>query len=393
MASRIRLQRRTLLILAAVLASGVVIAVIARGRAAKLTSAAAHATSASKRARGDDRPLPQGGVGAVRVERAVLARDIQVVGSVSPAENHFALVGPSVSGRVMRIRAGIGDQVRKGQILGEIESVEAGQAMADYVAAKAEFAAAQANAVRERQLANLQISSSRAWEVAEARAVVQQAKVRAAAAHLHAIGLDAREIKALEREGTEQVPIPMRAPINGTVIKRTVTMGQSIGRSTDAFTIADLSRLWVQLDVYERDLDRVHAGQAVNLRTDGAPGEIFPARVAYVGPVVDEHTRTGHVRVEFENTQDKFRLNQLVAARIIGDAVQPGEPVLAVPRSALQRVGGKPIVFVRRREGFEKRAVQPGSSGGDLVEVRSGLREGDEVAKDAVSVLERELLR
>jgi cobalt-zinc-cadmium efflux system membrane fusion protein len=115
--------------------------------------------------------------------------------------------------------------------------------------------------------------------------------------------------------------------------------------------------------------------------------------VAYVSPVVDEHTRTGHVRVEFQNTQDKFRLNQLVAARIISDVVQPGEPVLAVPRSALQRVDGKPIVFVRRRDGFEKRVVQPGSSGGDLIEVRSGLRENEEVATDGAIALERELLR
>jgi cobalt-zinc-cadmium efflux system membrane fusion protein len=381
-----------LVVLVAVLASGAVIAVIARGRSAKMTSAAAHAASTSKQSRVDDRPLLQRAIGSARVERAVLARDIQVVGSVSPAEDHFALVGPSVSGRVMRLRAGIGDQVRKGQILGEIESVEAGQAMAEYVAANAAFAAARANAVRERQLAALQISSNRAWEVAEARAVVEQAKLRAAEAHLHAIGLDAREVKALERE-TEHALIPMRAPIRGTVIKRTVTMGQSIGRSTDVFTIADLSHLWVQLDVYERDLERVHAGQNVNLRTDSAPGEVFPARVAYVGPIIDETTRTGHVRVEFENTQGVFRLNQLVAARIIGDAFQPGEPVLAVPRSALQRVDGKPIVFVRRRDGFEKRVVQPGSSGGDLIEVRSGLRENEEVATDGAIALERELLR
>ena len=137
----------------------------------------------------------------------------------------------------------------------------------------------------------------------------------------------------------------------------------------------------------------MHPGQRVNLRTDAAAGEVFKARVAYVDPVIDAKTRTAHVRVEFENTERKFRLNQLVTARIIGDSEHAGPPVLTVPNAAVQRVEGLPIVFVRKSDGFERRAVEPGMTGGDRVEVRSGLKEGEEVAMAGAFLLKSELLR
>jgi cobalt-zinc-cadmium efflux system membrane fusion protein len=392
-----KLRRRTWVVLATIVATAATFAFVARTQ--RLARQAAAATPDAVETRSSDRVvLRQHGAAAdalktVKVERAPVIGDIYVVGSVSAAENHFALVGPSVSGRVVRLHVGIGDQVRKGQILGEIESVEAGQARGEYIAAKAAFAAAEANSVRERDLAERQISSGREREVAVAQAVAQRARMRAALAHLRAIGFEPKEVRSLEQEGAEGALIPLRASISGTVIKRSVTLGQSVERSTDAFTIADLSLLWVLLDIYEKDLARVHPGQRVNLRTDAAAGEVFKARVGYLEPVIDEKTRTAHVRVEFENTQRKFRLNQLVTARIIGDSAHAGDPVLAVPNGALQRVDGTPIVFVKKTGGFEKRVIEPGISGGDLIEVRSGLREGEEVAMGGTFLLKSELLR
>jgi cobalt-zinc-cadmium efflux system membrane fusion protein len=213
--------------------------------------------------------------------------------------------------------AGVGDRVHRGQTLGHIQSVEAGQARADYVAARAALDAADANAARERELAQRQISSDRQREVADALAVSQRAKMRAALTHLQAIGFDAADISRLGEGSDDGVLIPLRAPIAGLVLKRSVTIGQAVERSTDVFTVADLSLLWVQLDIYEKDLERVSPGQRVNVRTDAAPGEVFKGRVSYVDPVIDERTRTAHVRVELPNPEGKLRLNQLVTARII----------------------------------------------------------------------------
>ena len=392
-----RPRRRMLLVVLGVLAVASTIGIASRSKRTAPKAEAAIDDGATRR-HGAHLSLPQRGASnaalkTVKVELTTLAGDIQVVGSVAAAEDHFAVVGPSVSGRVVRLHVGVGDPVKKGQILAEIESVEAGQARGEYIAAKAALAAADANAVREKELAEKQISSNREREVAAAQAVSQRAKMRAALAHLRAIGFDPREVRALEQEGAEGQLIPLRAPIGGTVITRAVTLGQSVERSTDAFTIANLARLWVLLDIYEKDLARVHPGQRVNLRTDAAAGEVFKARVAYVDPVIDAKTRTAHVRVEFENTERKFRLNQLVTARIIGDSEHAGPPVLTVPNAAVQRVEGLPIVFVRKSDGFERRAVEPGMTGGDRVEVRSGLKEGEEVAMAGAFLLKSELLR
>ena len=95
--------------------------------------------------------------------------------------------------------------------------------------------------------------------------------------------------------------MPLRAPIDGTVVTRSVTLGQAVERATDAFELIDLSRLWVSLDLYEKDLARVHLGQQVEMRTESFP-EVLDARVEYIDPVIDPATRTAAVRLEFDNS-------------------------------------------------------------------------------------------
>jgi cobalt-zinc-cadmium efflux system membrane fusion protein len=328
----------------------------------------------------------------VAAAQARLAGDIRVVGNVSYDANRFAIVGPLVAGRVAHLHVGVGSKVRRAQVMAEIESAEVGEARAAQLSATARLAAAEANLRRERDLAEKRISSSREREVAEAQWATEKASLRAAHERLRAIGLSEADIRAMEAKDLGG-RVAMRAPIAGTVIERLVTLGEAVERATDAFKIADLSHVWVLLDLYEKDLARVHAGQSVEVRTDAYLGEVFRGRVAYVVPVIDEATRTAKVRVEIENLHEKLRLGQLVTATLIGDTAAVAGSVLAVPRSAVQRVDGKPLVFVKRTEGFERRTVEIGVSGGDLVEVRSGLSEGEIVASEGGFLLKSELLR
>ena len=127
-------------------------------------------------------------------EMARIAGDIQVVGTVAFHEDHYAVVGPLVAGRISRLAAGVGDQIHRGEILAEIESAEVGQARADLVAAKARYSAADANLHRETELADKRISSERERELAHAQWVTEQAGVRAATMRLRAIGLSAADI-------------------------------------------------------------------------------------------------------------------------------------------------------------------------------------------------------
>ena len=324
-----------------------------------------------------------------------LAGDIQVVGTVSYDQDHLAFVGPLVSGRVARLVAGVGDHVRRGQLLAEIESAEVGQARADLIAARARAAAAQLNLRRETDLAERRISSTREKEVAEAQWITESAAMRAATERLRALGLSAQDIAASEKSD-QGGRLPMRAPLDGVVLARTVTLGQALERATDAFKIADTRHVWVDLDLYEKDLPRVHVGGQVEIRADAYPAEIFKGRIAYVVPVVEEATRTAKVRVELPNESGKLNFGQLVTARLVGDPTTVDTAVLAVPRAAIQRVDGRSVVFVKSAgagPAFERRLVELGVSTGEQVEIRRGVNEGELVAADGAFLLKSELLR
>ena len=407
------LQRKRLLIgLASAAALALVTGFVIHGRTSASVepraAAAATAAAGAAESAGSDRssseairtlalPANAGAKNPVRTTPAALvrlARDIQVIGTVAPDQDHFAVVGPLVSGRVAKLNAGVGDRLRRGQIIAEIESAEVGEARAALISARARYAAAETNLRRETDLAERRISSSRERELAQAQWVTDKAGVRAAAERLRAIGLTNDDIEGIDKKDLGG-RVPMRSPIEGTVIERTITLGQAVERATDAFKIADLTHLWVNLDLYEKDLARVRVGQEVEVRAEAFPGEVFRGRVAYVVPVIDEATRTAKVRLEFENRQGQLSLGQLVTARIVGDGHRGAPEVLAVPRNAVERVEGRPVVFVVARDNhaFQQRTVELGASGGDLVEIRTGLTAGEQVAVDGAFLLKSELLR
>jgi cobalt-zinc-cadmium efflux system membrane fusion protein len=277
-------------------------------------------------------------------------------------------------------------------VIAEIESSDVGQARAELVSAKARFAAADANLKRETDLAEKKISSSREQELARAQWETERAGVRAAIMRLRAIGLSPADIEEAEKHDLGG-RVQMRAPISGTVIERKVTLGQAVERATDAFNIADTSHVWVTLDLYEKDLSRVHVSQEVEMRTDARPGETFRGRVAFIVPVIDQTTRTAKVRLEFPNPNDVLHAGQLVTARILADSKQAANEVLAVPRSAIEQVEGKTVVFVKAGDAFERRNVLVGTSGGEQIEIRKGLNAGEVVAVDGAFLLKSELLR
>ncbi|HLK90882.1 MAG TPA: efflux RND transporter periplasmic adaptor subunit [Polyangia bacterium] len=361
------------------------------GRAGRATPAAEPASPAARRLEIPVAAREKNRVEVAVVERTRLAGDLELVGTVAFHEDHYAVVGPLVGGRISRLWAGVGDRVKRGQVMAEIESAEVGQARADLLAAKARLAAAEANLRRETELAAKKISSERERELAEAQRTTEQAGVQAATLRLRAIGLGAADVADARREPGGGVP--MRAPLAGTVIERKVTLGQAVERATDAFTIADTSHVWVTLDLYEKDLFRVAVGQAVELATEARPGETFRGRVAFVVPVIDLATRTAKVRLEFENPKGLLQAGQLVTARLLAAPSQAAPEVLAVPRSAVERIDGKTVVFVQNGEGFDRRNVLTGSSGGDRIEIREGLSPGDRIAVQGAFLLKSELLR
>jgi cobalt-zinc-cadmium efflux system membrane fusion protein len=341
-----------------------------------------------------DAALTKNPIATAPAARIRIAPDLQLVGSVSYDQDHYAIVGPLVSGRVSRLLAGLGDVVRAGQVLAEIESSEVGQAQAAYLSAQARASAAAANLKREADLAEQKISSVREREMAESQSISEAAELRAAAERLRAYGLSPADLAAIDRGASNMIgKVPLRAPVAGTVVSRHVSLGQAVERATDAFKIIDLSRLWVLLDIYEKDLRRVYVGQKVELRTETYPGEVFRARVAHVSPLIDEKTRTANVLIEFVNPNGKMRPGQFVSAKLLGEGNQAAVEVLAVPRRAVTSVEGKSVMFVRTKDGFQRRIVETGLSDAEHIEIKKGVEEGEMVATDGAFLLKSELLR
>lgn len=328
-----------------------------------------------------------------RVTRARLAADLQVVGSVTYDRDHYAVVGPLVSGRMVKVLASLGDPVKAGQVLAIVESADIGQAQADFLSARARAQAADSHLARQKELAELKIASVREHEVAQAQAASEKAGTRAAVERLRAYGLGAGDLERLEAGESSGGRVPLRTPIAGTVVARNVSLGQAVEPATDAFAVANLSKLWVLLDLYEKDLRHVFVDQSVELRTEAAPGEVFKARVAYVTPLVDEKTRTASVRLEIDHNDNRLRPGQFVTAKLLADSQHGAPESLAVPRKAVQSIEGKSLVFRKKQDGFEPVFIEVGVASADLVEVRSGLEENDEVVVDGAFLLKSEYSR
>lgn len=175
--------------------------------------------------------------------------------------------------------------------------------------------------------------------------------------------------------------------ISGTVIAKHVTLGEAASRDRDIFVIADLSTVWIDLTVYQRDLDRVEVGQQAQIFVGHDPVR-GTANISYVTPIVDEHTRTATARLELANSDKFWRPGMFVTARVIIDRT---EVPVTVPRSALHSFEGNQVVFVATVEGFRPRPVELGLQGETDIEITAGLVAGDRYVSDGGFTLKAEL--
>lgn len=317
------------------------------------------------------------------VERSNLAPVVSVTGTVTFDPEKVAAVGARIAGRVRQIFKLEGDPVKAGDVLCEIESAELGQAQAALISARAHAAAATTNEKREKELAEARISSNREAELAAANAVSARADLLAAEQRVRALGGVA--------DGTPGI-LRLSTPLAGKVIERNVSRGQSVEATHTAFRVADLSSVWVQLAVFERQLTAIHQGDAVDLYPQGDGDRKVRGSVSYVGDVIDLETRTAPVRVKVEHPEVPLRPGQSVLAKIHTSA--PVATSIVVPRGAVTSVDGKPTIFVAHDAlSVEPRTVQLGGQDGDRVEILSGLEDGDRVVISGVFALKSEIFR
>ena len=313
---------------------------------------------------------------------------IELPGEIVLNVDRIAHVVPRVSGNIRDIKATVGDQVKEGQLLAVLESRELADAKSSYLAAIEREILAQANFKREERLWQKKVTSEQ--EYLDARQALAEVRIskNSAEQQLHALGCSEKALNNLaSSKHATFTHYSITAPIAGTVIVKQITLGEQVSTESDVFTIADLSTVWVNINIYQKDLIKIHKGQAVEIYIGhGIPS--VKGAIAWISPQVDEGTRTANARVVLSNPNGTLRPGLFVTAKV---AVGISSTGLVIPKSALQTFEGKTVVFVRTDKGFAPKPVELGRKNETTVEILSGLEPGQTYVTDGSFTLKAQL--
>jgi cobalt-zinc-cadmium efflux system membrane fusion protein len=341
-------------------------------------------------------------LGLVTVEPLLFRLQKPSIGQIAFNEDRSTVVVTPFSGRVTRVIGKMGDEIKRGEPLFEIDSPEVVQAQTDLIAAlqvvqKARSQLALSKRVLDRQTSLLagKATSQREFDQSNADYAAAESDVTTAEGALNAarnrlrviIGRDQAEVERLERERVVNPLITINAPLDGTIIARKVGPGQYVRADAgdQLYAIADLSVMWLKANVPEVDIPLVRVGQDVEVRVTALPDRVFKARVTAIGAASDAATRRVVVRSEIPNPDGALRAEMFASFKITtGD----GENTLAVPADAVIFEGEQAVVWVERDPKlFERRQVKIGIEQDGRLQVRSGLKAGERVvARGAIFI-------
>jgi RND family efflux transporter MFP subunit len=309
------------------------------------------------------------GVRTAKAVRVTVTPEVRAVGTVRPDETRQAEVNVKADGWIRDLRADFtGRAVRQGETLFMLYSP-------DLIATQEEYLLAirgQTQAIAG-QVPELRDYSTRLVEAARER--------------LRRWDLGEAEIQELEQRGAAFETVPVRSPASGVIVEKTAIEGMHVTPGQTLFRIADLSVVWVEADVYERDMAAVRVGQAATVTLDAYPDQRFAGRATYIYPFVEEQTRTIKVRFQFPNPRGLLKPGMYANVELATAA----SSALAVPADAVLDSGREQVVFVALGDGyFEPRRVRLGRRVGATVEITEGLKEGEDVATGATFFLDSE---
>jgi cobalt-zinc-cadmium efflux system membrane fusion protein len=305
---------------------------------------------------------------------------IQVTGTVTPDISRTIPVISIASGRVVDIHARIGDYVKKGQLLMEVQSTDVSGAVSQYF-----------KAVNDERLTLVQLNRAKILyekgaipnsqvEIAQNAEDDAKSALFAAEEQLRVLGIDKDHPAAT---------VKVYSPASGYIIAQNVTNAAAAGvtyaGSSSAFTIADLSHVWIVCDVYENDLSMVHLGQTADIRLTAYPDRALTGVISDIGAVLDPQIRTAKVRIQIENPGTLMRIGMFATATIHGKAMQT---YVQVPATSVLHLHDRDWVYIPAGDGkFRRVSVQAGEmlpGNGQLI--KSGLTAGQQVVANALTL-------
>lgn len=324
------------------------------------------------------------------VATAPIAETLRVAGRVDFDEQRLARIGATVTGRVTEIHAMVGQEVKKGEGLAQINSSELSAAQLSYLKSRAQMELNRRNAERARALFQADVIGAAEMQRRESEYDIASAETRAARDQLRVLGVSAGAIERLGKTGAIDSVTPVVSSLSGVVVERKVAHGQVVQPTDALFSVADLSRVWAVAQVPEQQVSQVKVGQSVTIEVPALDNEKLLGKLISVGQTVNPETRTVLVRTELDNADGRLKPAMLASMLIEAKPVER----LVVPAAAVVRENDEDHVFVAVGDGsFRLTKVTLAPETGGRRPVISGLKPGDKVVIDGAFHLNNERKR
>ncbi len=327
-----------------------------------------------------DAQVKSSGVTLQTASAAQIKSSLQLPGEIRFNEDRTAHVVPRVAGVVESVPATLGQQVKKGAVLAVISSTTLSEQRSELLAAQKRVEFARTTYQREKKLWEEKISAQQDFQKAQQDLREAEIALQNATQKLKAIGANPSPSGGLSR-------FELRAPFDGMVVEKHITMGESIKEDANAFTLSDLGTVWAEIVVPAKDLDQVRVGSDTIVRSTASDAHVA-GKVTYVGSLIGEQTRSAKARVVLPNPKMAWRPGLYVTVELIASEAQV--PV-AVVADAVQTVNDKPVVFMRVPGGFIAQPVTLGRSDGKMIAIVKGLKPGVQYAAAGSFVIKAEL--
>jgi cobalt-zinc-cadmium efflux system membrane fusion protein len=318
-------------------------------------------------------------VKTAEVRPGAVKSTLRAMGKVLAPNNRKAFVGFACSARIVKLHAALGTWVKAGQPLVTLMCEEVGNAQSDFVKALTDYELAKLDFDREQRLFKKDIGAKKESLAAKATYDIAGANLKAAEKKLYVLGLAKEQIEEISKTKNFNPDVTLNAPIAGRVVRNNAIMGAVIDSASEIMTIIDLTDIWIDAEIYEKDLAKVKLDQEVEILVPAYPGEKFLGKIHYIGDLVDPDTRTITVRTKVANGDLRLKPGMFADIKI---SIDHKEQAVIVPKQAVLDDGTLQILFVRDKNDkdcFYCRVVEVGTAYNGDVEILKGLAVGEEV--------------
>lgn len=332
-----------------------------------------------------DAEIREAGIEAQELKPQELPSQITVNAVISANQDRFAHVSPRVPARITAVNVSVGDRVRAGQELASLDSLELGEAQAAWHQAVSDEALSRSEFERAESLHKDEIIAEKDYLRARTEYEKAKAQTRATTERLQMLG-----VTPSKASGHTGSVFALTAPFAGVVVDKQAVLGELAQPDKSVFAIADLSTVWIEASLFEKDLSRIRVGAPATISVPAYPGAEFKGKVSSIGSMLDKDTRTVPVRITVPNGDGRLK-PQMFGTASIDSALASN--VLVLPEAAVVLLNGETTVFIDQDGDYEARHVQIGSRLGGNVVIENGLKAGEWVVRKGAFAIKAKMLR